>query len=74
MVGQAIAILTPMLLLAACAAQSQRHWYKEGATTQEFYMDQGQCKAQAFGVPGASLLQVAIVLNSCMQGKGWTLS
>lgn len=33
----------------------------------------GQCRAQAFGTPGAmqNLLQVAIVLNGCMQGKGW---
>jgi hypothetical protein len=58
--------------IAACA-QPTRTWYRPGATQQDFYMDQGQCKAQAFSVPGGSLLQVALILNSCMQGKGWSL-
>lgn len=60
-----------LLLLVGCAAQ--RSWYKDGATQQDFYQDQGQCKAQAFGMVGASMMQVAIVFNSCMQGKGWYL-
>lgn len=38
-----------------------------------FDMDQGQCHAQAFSVPGASAMQVALVYNSCMRGKGWHL-
>jgi hypothetical protein len=36
-------------------------------------MDQGQCQAQGFGISGATLLQTAIVFNSCMRGKGWEL-
>ena len=36
-------------------------------------VDAAQCKAQAFSVPNATenMLQVTIVLNSCLQGKGW---
>lgn len=36
-----------------------------------FDMDQGQCQAQAFGTPFASNMQIALVYNSCMRGKGW---
>jgi hypothetical protein len=60
------------LTLAACATQ-QKNWYRDGASQQDFAMDQGQCQAQSFGVPGASVLQVALVYNSCMRGKGWVL-
>ena len=56
------------LVLAGCG---QMVWVKPGASNQDFYMDRGQCQAQAFGVPGASNLQIALVYNSCMQGKGW---
>lgn len=57
-------------LLAACAT-TESVWVRPGAGQQEFYMDRGMCQAQAFGVPGGSTLQVALVFNSCMQGKGW---
>lgn len=59
--------------LCGCASmmQPQWAWYKEGATEQDFEMDRGQCKAQAFSVPGASMLQVALVIQNCMIGKGW---
>jgi hypothetical protein len=35
-------------------------------------MDHGQCRAQAFAVPGVSLLQAVLVLDGCMHGKGYT--
>lgn len=65
-----------MALLAAiagCAAQTQTYWEKPGSTRADFDADMGQCRAQAFGVPGAmgNLMQVAIVQSQCMQGKGW---
>jgi hypothetical protein len=58
------------LALAACA--QPRVWYRAGATQQDFYMDQGQCKAQGFGANSGTLLQIALIYNACMQGKGWT--
>lgn len=62
------------MLLAGCATQQPDddwHWYKPGASPQSFDIDNGQCKAQAFSVPNVSLIQAVLVLNSCMQGKGW---
>lgn len=58
------------LLLASCAT-TESVWVKPGSSEREFAMEAGQCKAQAFSVPNAPLMQVAIVYNSCMQGKGW---
>lgn len=64
--------LAVLLLLCGCATQPEV-WVKAGAGSPEFNMDAGQCKAQAFSVPNAPLMQVAIIYNSCMQGKGWHL-
>ncbi len=67
-------ILTILIIgLSACQPIQQKSWYKEGATQQDFAMDMGQCRAQAFSISGGSLLQIAIVQNACMQGKGWSL-
>jgi hypothetical protein len=65
-----VALLAAVLALAGCAT-TESVWMKSGATQQDFYMDRGQCQAQAFGVSNAPLMQVAIVFNACMQGKGW---
>jgi hypothetical protein len=65
------ALLVGLALLAGCAAQQQMMWYKPGSTVQTFNMDAGACKAQAFSVPGMPLMQVVIVYNQCMYGKGW---
>ena len=62
-----------MLLLGCSGCATQQVWMREGSTQDDFYRDQGQCKAQGFGVANVSLLQAAIVFNSCMQGKGWYL-
>lgn len=59
-----------LLALGGCAT-TQTVWVRDGATQQDFSMDQGMCQAQAFSVPGALALQVALVYSSCMRGKGW---
>ena len=61
-------------LLAACAAPIEPNWTKTGGTPQDLSADMGQCKAQAYAVPGVSGLQAAIVYDSCMQGKGYTVA
>jgi hypothetical protein len=61
-------IVSLAVCLAGCGTT---YWEKPGATTQDFYSDAGQCKAQAFSAPGMYAMQVAIIYNSCMQGKGW---
>jgi hypothetical protein len=64
--------LVVLMILSACATK-QTYWEKPGASAQDFNQDMGQCRAQAFSVPGAmnNLMQVAAVQSSCMQGKGW---
>jgi hypothetical protein len=61
------------LVLSGCAAQKELVWDKPGSSQQQFYQDLGQCRAQAFSVASGNLYQIAIVQNSCMQGKGWQL-
>lgn len=58
-------------LFVGCATEPEKRWYKAGSTEQTFAMDQGQCQAQALGVPGMNGIQVALVYQACMQGKGW---
>lgn len=60
-----------VLLLAGCA--TEKVWYQPGASNRDFEMDKGQCQAQAFGAPGMYTMQVAMIFNSCMRGKGWQL-
>lgn len=60
-----------LLLIALAGCATPRHWARADATTDDFYRDDGQCKAQAFAVPGAPLIQAAMVYNACMRGKGW---
>ena len=59
------------LLLAGCMTPPT--WHKSGSSQSDFYVDRGQCNAQAYSVPGMQYMQVGIVFNSCMQGKGWQL-
>ncbi len=63
--------ISAAIILAGCAAPAT--WHKAGASQEDFLMDRGQCNAQAYSVTGAPMMQVAIVFNSCMQGKGWQL-
>jgi hypothetical protein len=67
-----------MFVVAACVsiggcATTEKVWNKPASSQQEFYIDSSQCRAQAASVPMASMLQIAIVYNGCMGGKGWYL-
>lgn len=66
-----LAALVTLAVLAGCATEQRTVWVRDGSTQQEFNMDGGQCRAQAFSVAGVSMVQAAIVYESCMQGKGW---
>jgi hypothetical protein len=57
--------------LLGCAAQTERVWQKPNSSQQDFYVDSGQCRAQAYGAPGMPLFQVVMIFESCMAGKGW---
>lgn len=62
--------LVLLVLLSGCQT-TESVWVKPGASQQDFYMDAGQCRAQAFSVASGNMMQIAIVYNSCMQGRGW---
>lgn len=67
-------IVTTVVLTAlatACATNDGWAWDKPGSTQQSFGADHRQCRAQAFSVPGVTILQAALVLDGCMHGKGW---
>lgn len=67
---KAIAIV---LLLVGCAT-TERLWEKPGAGQRDYSVDSGQCQAQAYGSsPGMVPLQIAVIFNGCMRGKGWDL-
>lgn len=66
-------LLVSVILLAGCAPKTETFWEKSGASQQDFYQDKGQCDAQAFSVASGNLMQIAIVQNGCMRGKGWYL-
>lgn len=60
------------LVVSGCAAQQPKQlWYKDGSTAQDYYQDDGACRAQAFAAP--TLVQVVIIRDACMQSKGWYL-
>lgn len=59
------------ILATGCATNNDWAWDKPGSTQQSFGEDHGQCRAQAFSVPGVTVLQAALVLDGCMHGKGW---
>lgn len=68
-------IILLVVLQAGCTSTPQKStfWEKPGATAQDFEMDRARCNAQAFSIPNAPLMQVAIVQNQCLRGKGWYL-
>lgn len=59
------------VLLSGCATQPEWRWEKPGASGQQYSMDNGQCRAQAFSVASGNMMQIALVYDGCMQGKGW---
>lgn len=60
------------IVIAGCATDNGWHWEKVNSNPQEFAMDSGQCRAQALsGTGGAVTVGTVMIMNSCMQGKGW---
>jgi hypothetical protein len=68
-----VLFLTVGLIGCATQPQPQSTWFKSGATQFDFENDRAACNAQAFSVGSGNLMQIAIVQNQCMQGKGWRL-
>jgi hypothetical protein len=66
--------LAAVAMLIGCAAPIVPNWVKAGASKESLQADMGQCRAQAYGVPGVSALQAAIVYDGCMQGKGYAVA
>jgi hypothetical protein len=66
-----IAMVVTVLMLGACAQMPIPMFVRDGATEKEFYMEQGQCEAQAYGVPRPLSGQIQAVFDACMRGKGW---
>lgn len=66
-----VAIVAIATILAGCATQPEYTWLKPGGSADEWNRDNGQCRAQAFSVPGVSLMQAVLVYEGCMQGKGY---
>lgn len=68
-----LALLTSAVLLqVGCATNKGSHWEKQGSTQNEFNMDLGQCRAQALsGTGGMVSVGTVMIMESCMQGKGW---
>lgn len=64
------------IALTACATNNNTnswHWEKPGSSRNELIMDNGQCKAQALsGTGGVLNLGTILILDACMQGKGWS--
>lgn len=65
-------LIVALMFLVGCAT-NDKAWTKPGSTEQDFYIDTGQCRAQAYSVPGTPPMQLALIFESCMQGKGWYL-
>jgi hypothetical protein len=67
-----LALSLAALVLAGCVTNEPKWvWDHPSSNEQQFRMDEGQCKAQAFQMPGSSLQRSVIVFDSCMQGKGY---
>lgn len=67
-------ILLICIWLTGCAASNNNnwHWEKRGASSYEFDIDNGQCRAQGFAGTGGMLTWGTIfIIDSCLQGKGW---
>ena len=60
------------IALAGCATNAGWHWEKQGASSSEFNMDTGQCRAQALSGTGGNLnVGTVMIMESCLEGKGW---
>ena len=64
-------ISVAVISIFGCATPDRGwHYEKQGATNGDYNVDRGQCQAQAFSATG-NLLQAAIIIDGCMQRKGW---
>lgn len=71
MIFKLMYLLVMAIFLNSCAT-TEWVWDKQGATRQDFYMDQGMCKAQGIqGTMGMVNMGTFMIMNACMQGKGW---
>jgi hypothetical protein len=69
-----ICIFLTTLWLSGCATNNNNnwHWEKSGASEYEFNMANGQCRAQGFaGTGGMLTMGTIMIIDSCLQGKGW---
>lgn len=65
-------LVATLILLSGCATQPEWRWDKPGATQAELSQDIGQCRAQGLaGTQGMVTPGTAMIMHSCMQGKGW---
>lgn len=66
-------ILTAIaLVLSGCATDKGWSWHKNGASAQDFNMDNAQCRAQGLAGTGGMLTWgTVMIMDACMQGKGW---
>lgn len=67
--------LLPVFLALAGCSTTEPMWSRDGADQKQFYMETGQCEAQArsAGASGynASAYEVTKIFQACMRGKGW---
>jgi hypothetical protein len=66
-------MLAGLLMLAGCGAPTSSYWQKAGASSQDFYAEQGQCEAQAYTISRPLEGQIERAYHACMRGKGWVL-
>jgi hypothetical protein len=66
-----ISLLATVALSGCVTGESDFVWDHPNSNEQQFHMDSGQCRAQAFQMPGSSLRRSVVVFESCMQGKGY---
>ncbi len=69
-----VTALAGVAMMIGCAAPVEPNWVRQGASKETLQADMGQCRAQAYGVPGVSALQAALVYDGCMQGKGYAVA
>jgi hypothetical protein len=87
MLKRQVAFVLVGLMLSACATPAPMHWYKEGATAEQFAKDNAACRFNAeVGSPayvegsGFALLALQAQMQErkrqlymwCMQSKGYT--
>ena len=65
-------LLVIAVVLTGCATDKGWHWEKAGSNPMTFDMDNAQCRAQGLaGTGGMVTWGTVMIMDSCMQGKGW---